>query len=173
MTISAASTDFLAAHALHVVLVLSFLTARVWLQTGHSTIFVHGGRAARGLFIESLTRGDLMKCLETGGQTGLSGAPYPSSSILSATYAATAIISICGSFCVIVLSHCSGRHTDSRHMGAGACRSRLASAGINRAELGRRLGITPRQISRWANSPPKYAIAYLELLAESKKPRSD
>jgi hypothetical protein len=88
MTISAASTDFLAAHALHVVLVLSFLTARVWLQTGHSTIFVHGGRAARGLSIESLTRGDLMKCLETGGQTGLSGAPYPSSSILPATYAA-------------------------------------------------------------------------------------
>ena len=60
MTISAASTDFLAAHALHVVLVLSFLTARVWLQTGHSTIFVRGGRAARGLFIESLTRGDLI-----------------------------------------------------------------------------------------------------------------
>lgn len=42
----------------------------------------------------------------------------------------------------------------------------LKRAGITKAELGRRLGITPRSISRWGQSPPNYAIAYLRLLIE-------
>ena len=42
----------------------------------------------------------------------------------------------------------------------------LARAGINKAELGRRLRLGERTVSAWKSSPPGYAVAYLELLIE-------
>lgn len=42
----------------------------------------------------------------------------------------------------------------------------LARAGINKSELARRLGVNPRTISAWGDEPPRYAVAYLELLIE-------
>lgn len=45
-------------------------------------------------------------------------------------------------------------------------RDLLVRAGINKAELARRLGANPRTISAWKNNPPQYAIAYIELLIE-------
>jgi len=39
----------------------------------------------------------------------------------------------------------------------------LAQSGISKAQLSRILGIDPTTISRWNNTPPRYAIAYLEL----------
>lgn len=42
----------------------------------------------------------------------------------------------------------------------------LRRAGITKAELARRLGLTPRGVSNWKSNPPDYAIAYLELLIE-------
>lgn len=40
----------------------------------------------------------------------------------------------------------------------------LDKAKIHRAELARRMGVTPRQVSRWNNDTPKYVVSYLELL---------
>lgn len=40
----------------------------------------------------------------------------------------------------------------------------LSKARIHRAELARRMGVTPRQVSRWNSDAPKYVISYLELL---------
>lgn len=40
----------------------------------------------------------------------------------------------------------------------------LERAGISKAELARRIGITANAIAKWGNSPPRYATAYLELL---------
>lgn len=40
----------------------------------------------------------------------------------------------------------------------------LKRAGITKAELARKLGITPNTISTWKSEPPQYATAYLELL---------
>lgn len=40
----------------------------------------------------------------------------------------------------------------------------LKKAGVNKAQLARRLGLTPNAISAWKEKPPKYAVAYLELL---------
>lgn len=42
----------------------------------------------------------------------------------------------------------------------------LKMAGLTKAELARRLDLTPRGISRWKNAPPGYAVAYLKLLIE-------
>lgn len=42
----------------------------------------------------------------------------------------------------------------------------LKTAGITKAELSRQLGITADAVSRWGDSPPRYATAYLELLIE-------
>ena len=42
----------------------------------------------------------------------------------------------------------------------------LQRAGITKAELARRLGLSPRGVSNWGNSPPGYAVAYLRLLIE-------
>lgn len=43
-------------------------------------------------------------------------------------------------------------------------KSQIARAGITKAELSRRLGLTTRAVSSWKNCPPTYATAYLELL---------
>lgn len=40
----------------------------------------------------------------------------------------------------------------------------LIRAGITKAELARQLSLNPRTISAWRSSPPRYVIAYLELL---------
>ena len=47
----------------------------------------------------------------------------------------------------------------------------LDRAGIRKAELARRLGITANAVSLWKDSPPQYAIAYLELLIEYNRVR--
>lgn len=45
----------------------------------------------------------------------------------------------------------------------------LARAGINKAELGRRLGVSPHTVSRWKSVGPRYAMTYLELLIEHNR----
>jgi transcriptional regulator with XRE-family HTH domain len=47
----------------------------------------------------------------------------------------------------------------------------LARAGLTKAELARRLGISSNAVSKWGNSPPRYAVAYLELLIEYNRVR--
>lgn len=40
----------------------------------------------------------------------------------------------------------------------------LQLAGIRKAELARRFGLTKQSVTRWGNNPPYYAEAYLNLL---------
>ena len=47
----------------------------------------------------------------------------------------------------------------------------LERAGINKAELARRLKMHPNSISNWGDNPPGYAVAYLELLIEYNRVR--
>lgn len=47
----------------------------------------------------------------------------------------------------------------------------LERAGITKAELARRLGITSGAVSLWRDNPPRYAVAYLELLIEYNRVR--
>ena len=47
----------------------------------------------------------------------------------------------------------------------------LEHAGLRKSDLARKLGITPDAISRWKDKPPKYAVAYLELLIEYNRLR--
>jgi transcriptional regulator with XRE-family HTH domain len=47
----------------------------------------------------------------------------------------------------------------------------LARAGITKAELARRLGISANAVSKWGANPPRYAVAYLELLIEFNRVR--
>ena len=47
----------------------------------------------------------------------------------------------------------------------------LKRAGITKSELGRKLGLTANGVSKWKDSPPKYAVAYLELLIEYNRVR--
>ncbi len=47
----------------------------------------------------------------------------------------------------------------------------LDRAGISKAELARRLKLHANSITNWGNSPPQYAIAYLELLIEYNRMR--
>ena len=47
----------------------------------------------------------------------------------------------------------------------------LGRAGISKAELARRLGITANAVSKWRDSGPRYAVAYLELLIEFNRVR--
>ena len=47
----------------------------------------------------------------------------------------------------------------------------LERAGITKAELARRLGLTPNGVSKWKGNPPRYAVAYLECLIELNRYR--
>ena len=47
----------------------------------------------------------------------------------------------------------------------------LKRAGITKAELARRLGITANAITKWNGVPPQYAQAYLECLIELNRYR--
>jgi transcriptional regulator with XRE-family HTH domain len=47
----------------------------------------------------------------------------------------------------------------------------LSRAGLTKAELARRLGVTANAVSKWGNDPPRYAVAYLELLVEYNRVR--
>lgn len=47
----------------------------------------------------------------------------------------------------------------------------LQRAGINQAELGRRLGLSPTTVYGWKGVAPQYAVAYLELLVEYNRVR--
>ena len=47
----------------------------------------------------------------------------------------------------------------------------LSRAGLTKAELSRRLGICSGTVSSWKDDPPKYAVAYLELLVEFNRVR--
>ena len=49
--------------------------------------------------------------------------------------------------------------------------SLLQRAGLSKAELSRRLGLNVRTVSSWGDTPPQYAIAYLELLIEYNRVR--
>ena len=43
-------------------------------------------------------------------------------------------------------------------------RDKLQLAGLSKAGLARRLGVDPDTVSRWGEEPPRYALAYLDLL---------
>lgn len=47
----------------------------------------------------------------------------------------------------------------------------LLRAGITKAELSRRLGVSARGVSAWKDAPPRYAVAYLDLLIEFNRVR--
>ena len=49
----------------------------------------------------------------------------------------------------------------------------LARAGITKAELARRLGVTPNAVTKWNKkiAVPRYALAYLELWIEYNRVR--
>lgn len=47
----------------------------------------------------------------------------------------------------------------------------LSRAGITKAELARRMGITANAVSKWNGYPPQYAQAYIELLIEYNRIR--
>ena len=42
----------------------------------------------------------------------------------------------------------------------------LKESGLTKAELARQLGLTAGGVSLWKGSPPKYAVAYIELLIQ-------
>lgn len=47
----------------------------------------------------------------------------------------------------------------------------LRRAGITKAELARRLKLTENGVAKWRDSPPGYALAYLNLLIEYNRVR--
>ncbi len=47
----------------------------------------------------------------------------------------------------------------------------LEKAGLWKAELARRMGVSARTVSAWEDCPPRYALAYLELLIEFNRIR--
>lgn len=48
----------------------------------------------------------------------------------------------------------------------------LNRAGITKADLARKLEVTPRTVSAWHETPPGYAVAYLELIIEFNRVRA-
>lgn len=48
----------------------------------------------------------------------------------------------------------------------------LLEAGITKAELARRLGVSPDCVSAWKDKPQKYAVTYLELLVKYNRVHS-
>ena len=53
----------------------------------------------------------------------------------------------------------------------GDLRGLLERAGLNQAELARRLGLNYRTVSTWRGEAPRYVVAYLELLIEFNRGR--
>ena len=47
----------------------------------------------------------------------------------------------------------------------------LLKAGLTKAALARRLGITPNAVSKWGDRAPPYAVAYLEVLIQYNRIR--
>ena len=47
----------------------------------------------------------------------------------------------------------------------------LKEAGLTKAELARRLGISANAVSKWRGKAPVYAVAYLELLVKYNRVR--
>jgi DNA-binding transcriptional regulator YiaG len=47
----------------------------------------------------------------------------------------------------------------------------LKSMRLCKAELARRLGLEYKTVSRWKDSPPQYALAYLDALGEAERLR--
>lgn len=47
----------------------------------------------------------------------------------------------------------------------------LSRSGITKADLARRLGVTPNGVCKWKYRLPQYAVAYLELLIEYNRVR--
>lgn len=47
----------------------------------------------------------------------------------------------------------------------------IGRAGLTKAELARRLGVTPNAVTKWGRSAPRYAVAYLVLLIELNRLR--
>lgn len=45
----------------------------------------------------------------------------------------------------------------------------LVNAGITKAELARRLGLSKNTVAKWGEKPKAYAVAYLKLLIEYNK----
>lgn len=50
-------------------------------------------------------------------------------------------------------------------------REKLKSIGWSQAELAGRLGVLQSTVSAWANNPPAYAVAYVDLALELKAVR--
>ena len=57
----------------------------------------------------------------------------------------------------------------NRRMDIQEFRILLARAGFSKAELARRLGLTPQTVSDWKGAPPRYALAYLGLYVKVKE----
>lgn len=47
----------------------------------------------------------------------------------------------------------------------------LKRAGLRKTDLALKLGLSTRTISSWRDSPPRYAVAYLELYIEYNRYR--
>ena len=46
----------------------------------------------------------------------------------------------------------------------------MADTRLTKAELGRRLGLNRKTVSKWGDKAPQYAIAYLRLLSSAPRP---
>lgn len=48
----------------------------------------------------------------------------------------------------------------------------LESTGYSKAKVARELGVSPEQVSRWREKPPRYAMAYLEQIERNQEVQS-